>query len=378
MTLKEKVTDVFQTRYGEAPATVIHAPARVNLIGGHTDYNGGYTLMCNVNRFVAVALRAREDGQVMLYDADHDETFQFGLTQFDKPHANIPAYLTGAAWVLGEHEHALRGWEGVIMSDIPEGIDMGQDAARLLTFLRAFSWVSGIYFEGRDLAKMADEAQRNWLGRRSMMADVLCITHAQANQALLVDLHTRQIEAIDLPESAGLAMLRIPDNIDQEAIDDLIPQRAEECRQAASAYKVGHLRDLSMSRFEKDAEDTEDVILQRARHILTENGRVILAGEMFRSEALATVGRLMTDSHNSLGQQFGIDNSAFDTLMACIDKQSNVFGARWCGMGNGVIALVRDFSVETFSKLVSICYKKETSKEIDMLLLQRVDAMPLD
>lgn len=364
MTFQEQAHDAFTAHYGEAPTVTVTAPARVNLIGGHTDYNGGYTLLTNVNRLTAVTLRPREDGVVNLYDRTTDTAVTFQLSQFDKPTDPLAAYLTGAAWALGEQGFALRGWDGVLDSEAPATLDLAQDVARLLVFIRAFAHISGVPCDTKDIVRVADNVQRDWMGRRSCYADALCMASLDEGQALLVDMHTRAHEQLPLPSSVGLLMLEVPQSVDVGAIETTIVERQADCQAAAETYRVSHLRDLSMSRFEKDVDSMENIIFNYARHVLTENGRVILAGEMLRSEALATVGRLMLDSHQSLNTEYGLHHEPFDALMDCVQAQQNVYGARWSGHGNGVIVLTRDFSAETLGKLVQLCYKKASGEEL--------------
>lgn len=359
MALKKQVTEAFEARYGEPPTAVVRAPGRVNLMGGHTGYNGGYALTSTVDRYVMIALRPRTDSVVAAHTLWDDAQVQFDAGNLDALESQKAAGLFHAlAWALSIEGKALSGWEGVIGTDIPPHVDLGGDAALLLALGRALAETSAFPYKPQVMANIADKAVTDYLGRRSMLADLYAVALAEPEVVLLLDLQTLDIEKIPYSREARVLLLDTGVPVDATAIEEVVRVRVNECAAAARAYKVGHLRDLSMSRFEKDADTLAEDLSRRARHFLTENGRTILAAEMMRSNALATVGKLMNDSHASLRDEYELVHDPAEAMMACVLEQPNVFGARWSGFGSGVVALVRDFSADTVSKLVVPCYKK--------------------
>lgn len=374
MTLQQQVSDAFKERYGEAPAMLVWAPGRVNIIGGHTEYNGGYTLPININRYTVVALRAREDGVAKVYSTAFDEEVTFDLMQFEHQDDHWSEYVRAAAWALGDEGYALRGWEGVIGGDIPMGAGLGASASLLLAVLRAFAEVSGFPFDAREMAKLANKAEHDWVGEVGSLADVLSVALGKPGEAMLIDAQSMDVEPVEFPYNAKVVLLDNGTRADRAAVESIMKSRLDEIIAAVKAYKVSHLRDLSMSRFEKDAETMDNVIYKRARHFLTENGRTILAAEMLRSEALATVGKLMNDSHTSLREEYDLRSEALDTMVACTLDQPNVYGARATGSGLAgvVIMLVRDFSADTASKLAVNCYKKKTGESASGFVVKSV------
>lgn len=366
MTLQQQVRDAFEVRYGEPPAVLVRAPGRVNIIGGHTEYNGGYTLPINIDRYLMIALRAREDGTVKTQSLAFGDEAQFDLTHFEHENGHWSEYVRAAAWALGDEGYALRGWEGVIGSDIPMEAGMGSSAALLLAVIRAFAEVSGFPFDPLEMAKLANKAEQDWFGGVSSIADVMSVATGKAGEAMLIDTQSLDVEHVTFPYNAKVVVMTNGARTERRAVSQLMRTRIDEIVTAVKTYKVSHLRDLSMSRFEKDSEELADNVSNRARHILTENGRTILAAEMLRSNAVATVGRLMNDSYTSLRDDYDVQSSDIETIIRVVMAQPNVLGARGAGSGMGgtVVALVSDLSADTVSKLVVSRYKRETGDEL--------------
>ncbi len=352
----------------------MRAPGRVNLIGGHTEYNGGYVLSLNINRHMLVALRARDDSRVVAYSEAMDEVTEFDLKSFQRTPGQWGEYVQAAAWALADGGHALRGWEGVIASDIPMKAGMGASAALLMCMMAAFATVSGLSIEPEPLARLAHHAEIEWLEHYTGLSDVLSVSISHAGEGVLVDEQARSYEVVPLPRTAKVLLLQTGAVPDVARMREIAQSRLEETASVVRSYRVNHLRDLSMSRFEKDGDDIDDDIFNRAKHILTENGRAILAAEMLRSGAVATVGRLMNDSHVSLRDNYGIPANEADTMLNCVMEQPNVLGARAAGSGSGelTVALVQDISAQTVSQLVSSCYKRTTQNDANVIIVEPV------
>ncbi|MEO1663202.1 MAG: galactokinase family protein [Chloroflexota bacterium] len=379
MTLQDQVTEVFQTRYGAAPAAVVQVPGRVNLIGGHTDYNGGYVLPANIDRYTCIALRPRDDARVELHNINADEDASYDLTGFQAQDGHWLNPMMAITWALQENDHDLRGWEGVIASDLPTGLELGADAALMIGAARAFAVSSDFEFDGTAIAHFAQTAQREWLGLPRGLGDLLSVTIGQAGEALLVDELSGEYERVAFPNTARIVVIDTGERLNPVALRDLIETRIAETEIAVKAYRVNHLRDLSMSRFEKDAEELDDLVSDRAKHILTENGRTILASEMLRSSAIATVGRLMNDSHESLKTLYDVPSDTANQAVASVLDLPNVLGARGTdyNMGGITIALVSDLSADTVSKLVVSDFKRASGIDAQAYVTQVVDGVKL-
>ena len=149
MALQEQVTEEFQQRYGEAPALVVRAPGRVNLIGEHTDYNDGFVMPLAIDRAVWIAVRPRSDSYVTLYSMDFKQPAQFSLTEIVKGTDLWLEYVQGVAWALQETGQVLKGWDGVIAGDVPIGAGLSSSAAVELAAARTFAAVADLKWSSR-------------------------------------------------------------------------------------------------------------------------------------------------------------------------------------------------------------------------------------
>ena len=224
------------------------------------------------------------------------------------------------------------------------------------------------------MAKLAHRAETEWVGlargdfRRVERGD------GPGGRGGLVDAKDLSVQPIPFPKTAGVVVMDTGQRVDVGELVAIISDRLEANKAAVKSYKVSSLRDLSMSRFEKDADNLDEHVMHYARHVMTENSRTILAAEMLRSDALATIGRMMSDSHDSLIEDYQVQSDAIEKMVMCAMKQPNVFGARGTGysIGGAAVALVRDFSADTMSKLVTTCYKKETGDEPEAYVVEPV------
>ncbi|PJF25096.1 MAG: galactokinase, partial [Phototrophicales bacterium] len=171
MNLRQRLTQEFAARFGDAPALVVRAPGRVNLIGEHTDYNDGFVLPLAIQHAVWIALRPRSDDAVALVSIDFADSAEFSLSELVKRDSLWAEYVKGVAWAMREAGLTLRGWEGVIMGDVPMGAGLSSSAAIEVATARAFAAVSDIAWDAARMAKLCQRAENQWIGVNSGIMD---------------------------------------------------------------------------------------------------------------------------------------------------------------------------------------------------------------
>ena len=196
MSLQARVTQTFESRFGEPPAFVVRAPGRVNLIGEHTDYNDGFVLPMAIDRAVWIALRPRRDGQVNVVSIDLDQSATFSLAALRHEDAGWVEYLKGVAWALQEQGYALAGWEGVMSGDVPRGAGLSSSAAIELATARAFAAVSGFAWDAAEMARLGQRAENQWVGVNCGIMDQMISAAGQAGHALLIDCRSLATQAV--------------------------------------------------------------------------------------------------------------------------------------------------------------------------------------
>ncbi len=326
--------------FGGRPEQTWVAPGRANLIGEHTDYNQGLVLPFALDLGVTVAAGRRGDGMLAI------RSRQAPGAPADLPLAALApgavtgwaAYPAGVAWVLREDGHPLAGGASLAVdSDLPQGAGLSSSAALECAAALALDGLHGLDLPRPELATLAQRAENDFVGVPSGIMDQSASLLSRAGHALLLDCRTGVTADVPLdPAAAGLALLIVNTGARHALGDGRYAQRRRECERAAALLGVGSLRDVTSP---AEASRLADPVLRRrARHVVTENGRVNQAVALLADGDLAGVGALLYASHASLRDDFEVSwpeaDVAVDAAMA-----AGALGARMMGGGFGGSAL---------------------------------------
>jgi galactokinase len=365
MTLQSKVTQEFERRFSASPAFVVRAPGRVNLIGEHTDYNDGFVLPMAIDRAVWIALRPRGDERVVGHSLDLDQTVVFSLEDVTRGRRTDRAsgwgeYLKGVAWALQEAGYSLQGWEGVVAGDVPIGAGLSSSAALEMATAQAFATTSGFAWDPPTMAKLGQRAENKWVGVNCGIMDQMISAAGMAGHALLIDCRSLETEVVPLPPDTAVIVL---DTATRRGLcDSAYNERRAQCEAAARFFGVAALRDVTLDQFCSQADQLEDVICRRARHVVTENARTLQAAEVMHRGDAAALGRLMDGSHSSLRDDFEVSCEELDAMVTCAQQQELCFGARMTGGGFGgcAVALVHASAARALAPAIATCYQATT------------------
>ncbi len=340
-----RVRDAFALAFGEAPALVIHAPGRVNLIGEHTDYNDGLVLPCAIDFGTVVGARRREDGRVRVVAADFDDGIDEFAAAAPIAHAQGWAeYVRGAVQVLGSSG----GADLAIAGDVPQGAGLSSSASLLVALIETFRRLDGIEgMSATDVAVMARRAENEFVGVNCGIMDQLISARGAAGHALLIDCRTLEARPVGLRD--GLVVLIVHSGIERGLVGSEYNRRREECDRAARHYRVAALRDVDAPMLERDRAGLDDVAFRRARHIVSENARVLETATALEAGDTAALGRLMAASHASMRDDFEITTEGIDRLVAIIAHAiGERGGVRMTGGGFGgcVVAVLAADAVD--------------------------------
>ncbi|HSU17719.1 galactokinase [Longimicrobium sp.] len=360
--LRETVVRAFAERFGAPPAFVARAPGRVNLIGEHTDYSGGFVLPMAIDRAVWIALRPRADSRVSVASLDFGETGEFDLGRLESAGGGWLEYVRGMAWALGD-ELALRGWEGVASGDVPKGAGLSSSAALELAAARAFAAVSGIDWDARRMALLAQRAENGWVGVRCGIMDQMISAAGEAGHALLID--CRSLETRPVPLPPGTAVVVMDTGTRRGLVDSEYNERRRATEVAAERLGVPALRDVDVATLESRAAELDPVTLRRARHVVGENERTLAAAAALERGDAAEVGRLVDLSHASLRDDFQVSRRELDAIVELAQAHPACFGARMTGAGFGgcAVALVERSAADDFARKVGDAYRAAVGLE---------------
>jgi galactokinase len=318
------------------------APGRVNLIGEHTDYNGGFVLPAAIPQRTRVTLRPREDERVVATSENVEAELarqEYTLGQ-ETPGRGWLDYIQGLTRVLREAGYRLRGCDVSIASDVPVGSGLSSSAALEIAFMRAVRVAFDLSFDAVEMAIMARRAENEFVGAPVGIMDQMACALADEHTALFLDTRTLHHERVPVPDTLELVVINsgVAHN---HAAGDYRTRRAE-CERAASLLSVTELRDCGLSDLDR-IRALPSPLDRRARHVVTENARVLAAVDALRRADLPALGVLFNESHASMRDDFEVSVPEIDALVAISCRQDPVYGARLTGGGFGgsIIAAVR-------------------------------------
>jgi galactokinase len=352
-----RVLAAFRDRYGEAAKLLVRAPGRVNLLGEHTDYNEGFVFPMAIDRAAWIALRPRADRKVVLRSLDFNEERDFDLDALAKGEGWIE-YVKGTAWSLQDSGLALKGWEGIVAGDVPIGAGLSSSASFEVATARAFAAVSGFPWDPVSAAKLAQRAENKWVGVNCGIMDQMISAAGQEGQALLIDCRDLALRSVPLP--AGTVVVILDTTTRRGLAASAYNERRSQCEEAASLLGKKSLRDVTPAELTANEAKLPPLTYRRARHVVTENARVMSAVES-KSDPVA-FGQRMYESHDSLQKDYEVSAVELDAMVAAARQAPGVYGARMTGAGFGgcAVALVDAAKSEAFVAATEAGYKKAT------------------
>jgi len=360
MDVRESVQEAFIKRFGKPADLLVRAPGRVNLIGEHTDYNDGFVLPMAIDRSVWIALRSRIDRRVLISSMEMETPGDFLLDDLHKDGSDWFEYLKGVAWALKEDGYKLQGWEGVMSSDVPVGAGLSSSAAIEMATARAFAQVVGFEWDPVRMAKAGRKAENSWVGVSTGIMDQMASAACQAGHALFLDCRSLHYENIPMPD--GISVVVLDTATRRGNVDSGYNERFQQCQTAAHFFGVKALRDVSPQELIEKGKGLDEVVYRRARHIVTEDKRVLDAIDAMHAGYVDKLGQLLDASHVSMRDDFEITNEALNIMVSIARLQPGCYGARMTGGGFGgcAMALVDAGKAENFSTTVAHDYQAKT------------------
>ena len=335
---------LFGDAFGGEPTHLVRAPGRVNLIGDHTDYNDGFVLPMAIGQATWIAMRPRTDGVVSAV-SEGFEPVEFSLDVLEHGGPAWAEYLKGVAWALGPAR--VGGWDGAIATDVPVGAGLSSSAAIEVAAGLAFTTAAGVEMLPTELATAAQRGDNEWVGISSGIMDQLTSASGRAGHAVLIDCRSLAVTPHPLP--AGVAVAVLDTGTRRRLVDSAYNERRAACDAVAQAYGVAALRDLGAGDLDDPPAVVTDVQLRRARHVISENERVLAAVAAMGDPG--EFGRLMVTSHESLRDDYEVSTPELETVVAAAAAAPGCFGARLTGAGFGgaAVALVAAGEVDAFT-----------------------------
>jgi galactokinase len=346
MTLEQRADELareFTRHVGGEPDGVWTAPGRVNLIGEHTDYNAGFVLPVAIGLSCLVAARRRDDGVLRLRSVQAGAAESVGLDGLaPKQQHGWAAYAAGTAWALQQEGVDVPGADVVLSSDVPSGAGLASSAALECAVGLALVDLAGTPLDRTALALAGQRAEVEVVGAPVGVMDQLVSVHGHAGSAVLIDCRSLDVRAVPLAlHRHGLQLVVVDTGVTHAHATGGYGDRRRACEQAAALLGVPALRDATLEQVEAAAQALGEQRRRRARHVVTENQRVVQTVAALERDDVAALGPLLAASHASLRDDFEVSSAELDTAVDAA-LQGGAVAARMTGGGFGgsVVAVV--------------------------------------
>ena len=379
--MRKQMLEHFARIYGDSEgAEVFFAPGRVNLIGEHTDYNGGHVFPCALTIGTYGAVRKRSDRKLRFYSVNFEARgiIESGIDEL-KPakEAGWTNYPKGVMWAFGERGMQMdSGLDLVIFGNIPNGSGLSSSASlEVLTgaILRA---LYGFDVTDQDLALIGQYSENNFNGVNCGIMDQFACAMGKKDNAIFLDTNTLQYEYAPIVLD-GAKIVIACSNKKRGLADSKYNERRSECETALAELQtvcdIKTLGDLSEEEFEAHKDAIKDPVrVRRARHAVYGNQRTLRAVEALKNGELALFGELMNDSHVSLRDDYEVTGIELDTLVEEAWKVDGVIGSRMTGAGFGgcTVSIVKDEAIDRFIAQVGPAYEQKIGYAADFYVVE--------
>jgi galactokinase len=362
------MTERFAAKFGGPPDLVVRSPGRVNLIGEHTDYNEGFVFPAALDVGTDVAARRRDDAVLHVVAPRMEGEERAPLDDLNaREGAPWSRYIRGVAELLRGDGFELAGADLLIEGNLPIGSGLSSSASVELGVAVALLALAGKSLEPRALARLGQRVENEIVGVQSGIMDQLAIAGGVAGHAMLIDCRSLATEPVSIPP--GVRILVLDSAVPRTLADSAYNQRRAECESALRALRrvepdLRALRDVSPQLLAAEQGRLTAVELRRARHVVSENERVLHSVTALRDGDAAQFGRLMNDSHASLRDDYEVSGPELDMLVTVARQTPGVLGARLTGAGFGgcAVALVEAERASEAATLIGERYALESGR----------------
>ena len=346
--MENKLKTLFEKKFG-GKGTLYASAGRINLIGEHTDYNGGFVFPGAIDKVIVADIRPNGTDRVRLYSADMDDSAEFGLTEADAPKAQWARYIFGVCREIIKRGGRVEGFDAVFAGNIPLGAGLSSSAALESCF--AFA-LNDLFNDNKidkfELARIGQSTEHNYCGVNCGIMDQFASVMGKKGNLMRLDCRSMEFEYFPFaPEHHTLVL--VDSRVKHELVDSPYNKRRESCERVARRLGVDTLRDADMAMLDAVRGDITDEDYRRARFVIGEKERVLAVCDALNAGDYDTVGRMMYETHRGLSHDYEVSCEELDFLND-VARECGVTGSRIMGGGFGgcTINLVPNALVDSF------------------------------
>ena len=375
----EELKSAYEAAYQKPATDLFFSPGRVNLIGEHTDYNGGFVFPCALSFGTYLLLATNTEKKINFRSLNVEAVYSLELTQLteplpDKAWANYP--LGVLAQFVKRGVAIEQGYDILFWGNVPAGAGLSSSAAMEVVTAFAFNELLGTGYDRIELAKIGQKAEHEFAGVMCGIMDQFASAQGKKDHAIYLNCDTLAFDLVPV-KLEGIKVVvsntHSPHHLDSGAYNDRVRQCQLAVLQISSVRPIKNLAELSQADFEQvEHAITDEVAHRRARHVVGEVQRTKDAVEALQQGNIELFGKLMTQSHISLRDDYEVTGLQLDSLAEAAWKVEGVLGSRMTGGGFGgcTVSLVRDEAIPTFIEQVGAEYTEKTGLKADFYIAE--------
>ena len=332
--MRTKISEKFAQLFG-CEGELFAAPGRINLIGEHTDYNGGFVFPGAVDCGIMAEIKLNGSDKVCAYSIDMDEYAEFGLNEEDAPSQGWAKYIFGVCRETIKRGGKISGFNTVFAGDVPLGAGMSSSAALESTFAYALSYLFGLDTDRFELARIGQATEHNYIGVKCGIMDQFASCFGKKGNLMRLDCRSMEFEYFPFdPEQHGYKLVLLNSCVKHELVGSPYNDRRASCERVAAALGQELLRGATMEQLDAIKDSISDEDYRRARYVIGEEKRVLDVCEALEKGDYETVGERMYETHWGMSKDYEVSCVELDFL-ATVAKECGVTGCRIMGGGFG-------------------------------------------
>ena len=375
----EELKSAFEAAYKQTASNIFFSPGRVNLIGEHTDYNGGFVFPCALSFGTYLLMAPNTDQKMNFRSLNVEAIYSLELTQLTSPLPN-KAWANYPLGVLAQFVKRgvaiTQGYDILFWGNVPAGAGLSSSAAMEVVTAFAFNELLGTGYDRTELAKIGQTSEHEFAGVMCGIMDQFASAHGKKDHAIYLNCDTLQFDLVPV-KLEGIKVVisntHSPHHLDSGAYNDRVRQCQLAVEQISTVRPIKNLAELSQTDFEQvENAIIDEVAHRRARHVVGEVQRTKEAVKALRKGDIETFGKLMTQSHISLRDDYEVTGPQLDALAEAAWNVDGVLGSRMTGGGFGgcTVSLVRDEAIPTFIEQVGAEYLEKTGLKADFYIAE--------
>ncbi|PWS27091.1 galactokinase [Pedobacter yonginense] len=374
----ERLKVVFKSIYYNDPL-VVRSPGRINIIGEHTDYNGGFVMPAAINKAIYLGVSKREDDEIHLYAEDFKQTHTSNISSLESSKKGWPNYILGVADQLQKRGYKIGGFNLYIDGDVPPGAGLSSSAAVECATAFALDQLFSLSISKLDMALIAQKAEHTFAGVNCGIMDQFASVFGKKDQAIVLDCRSMDYRYVPL-QLDGHKLVLLNTNVKHSLSESAYNKRRESCEQGVAWIKEAHpsvetLRDVDLAMLDEYVKPKDTDVYTKCKFIVGEIARLIEAATDLEHGKLKELGALMFETHQGLRNEYEVSCKELDFLVDSVKGLDYVLGARMMGGGFGgcTLNIVATEYIDELIENISETYFKEFSVKLDAYIVETAD-----